>query len=134
MMLLTGLELSFANKFANDWKFPMLRIENILAVLHPVFVKIKRDGQKVHLFLLVPLTGLEPVRYRYRGILSPLCLPIPPQRHTTSIIILHSCVFVKISKLKNLTFSQTVFFFGSHATANVPLRFVNIQHCTHFAI
>ena len=27
---------------------------------------------------LVPLTGLEPVRYRYRGILSPLCLPIPP--------------------------------------------------------
>ena len=30
---------------------------------------------------MVPLTGLEPVRYRYRGILSPLCLPIPPQRH-----------------------------------------------------
>ena len=29
---------------------------------------------------LVPLTGLEPVQYRYRGILSPLCLPIPPQR------------------------------------------------------
>ena len=31
---------------------------------------------------LVPLTGLEPVRYRYRGILSPLCLPISPQRRT----------------------------------------------------
>ena len=30
---------------------------------------------------LVPLTGLEPVWYCYRGILSPLCLPIPPQRH-----------------------------------------------------
>ena len=29
---------------------------------------------------LVPLTGLEPVRYRYRRILSPLCLPIPTQR------------------------------------------------------
>ena len=29
---------------------------------------------------MVPLTGLEPVQYRYRGILSPLCLPIPPQR------------------------------------------------------
>ena len=27
---------------------------------------------------MVPLTGLEPVRYCYRGILSPLCLPIPP--------------------------------------------------------
>ena len=30
---------------------------------------------------LVPLTGLEPVRRLIRGILSPLCLPIPPQRH-----------------------------------------------------
>ena len=29
---------------------------------------------------LVPLTGLEPVLDRSRGILSPLCLPIPPQR------------------------------------------------------
>ncbi len=29
---------------------------------------------------LVPLTGFEPVRYCYRGILSPLCLPISPQR------------------------------------------------------
>ena len=40
----------------------------------------------------MPLTGLEPVRGRPRGILSPLCLPIPPQRHiylqglTTDII------------------------------------------------
>ena len=39
--------------------------------------------------IMVPLTGLEPVRYRYRGILSPLCLPIPPQRHLTLNIILH---------------------------------------------
>ena len=30
---------------------------------------------------MVPLTGLEPVWYFYRGILSPLCLPISPQRH-----------------------------------------------------
>ena len=28
----------------------------------------------------VPATGLEPVRYCYRGILSPLRLPIPPCR------------------------------------------------------
>ena len=28
----------------------------------------------------VPLTGLEPVRILLRGILSPSCLPIPPQR------------------------------------------------------
>ena len=30
--------------------------------------------------IMVPLTGLEPVRRLIRGILSPLCLPIPPQR------------------------------------------------------
>ena len=29
---------------------------------------------------LVPLTGVEPVRYHYLGILSPVCLPISPQR------------------------------------------------------
>ena len=29
---------------------------------------------------LVPLTGLEPVRLLQQGILSPWCLPIPPQR------------------------------------------------------
>ena len=31
--------------------------------------------------ILVPATGIEPVRILLRGILSPLCLPIPPQRH-----------------------------------------------------
>ena len=35
---------------------------------------------------VVPLTGLEPVRYFYRGILSPLRLPIPPQRHFFNFI------------------------------------------------
>ena len=29
---------------------------------------------------MVPATGLEPVRFLRRGILSPLCLPIPPRR------------------------------------------------------
>jgi hypothetical protein len=27
---------------------------------------------------MVPGTGIEPVRHRWRGILSPLCLPISP--------------------------------------------------------
>ena len=30
---------------------------------------------------MVPLAGLEPARMLLRGILSPLRLPIPPQRH-----------------------------------------------------
>ena len=33
---------------------------------------------------VVPVTGLEPVQYRYRGILSPLCLPIPPHRQISA--------------------------------------------------
>ena len=36
---------------------------------------------------MVPLTGLEPVRYRYRGILSPLRLPISPHQHNINILI-----------------------------------------------
>ena len=30
---------------------------------------------------IMRVAGLEPARYRYRGILSPLCLPIPPHPH-----------------------------------------------------
>ncbi len=33
-----------------------------------------------NLTYMVPVTGLEPVQYRYREILSLLCLPIPPHR------------------------------------------------------
>ena len=40
----------------------------------------QKTGTQMGTRFLVPLTGLEPVQYRYRGILSPLCLPIPPQR------------------------------------------------------
>ena len=28
----------------------------------------------------MPVIGVEPIRYRYRGILSPVRLPIPPHR------------------------------------------------------
>ena len=37
--------------------------------------------------IMVPLTGLEPVRYCYQGILSPSCLPISPQRQNIIIFI-----------------------------------------------
>ena len=33
--------------------------------------------------LMVPVTGVEPVRYRYHRILSPTRLPIPSHRHIT---------------------------------------------------
>ncbi len=43
--------------------------------------------------LLVPLTGVEPVRYCYRGILSPLCLPIPPQRRIVRDELFHIILY-----------------------------------------
>ena len=48
-----------------------------------LLISIKKEpGTRIasRLSLVVPLTGLEPVRILLRGILSPLCLPIPPQR------------------------------------------------------
>ena len=34
---------------------------------------------------MVPGAGLEPARHCWRGILSPLCLPIPPPGHMQTI-------------------------------------------------
>ena len=45
--------------------------------------------------IMVLVTGLEPVRYCYRGILSPLRLPISPHQHNTYILI-DFCHNVKI--------------------------------------
>ena len=39
---------------------------------------------------MVPEAGLEPARYFYRGILSPLCLPIPPLGLINKIFYLNS--------------------------------------------
>ncbi len=41
----------------------------------------------ISLKLVVPLAGLEPARSLLRGILSPLRLPIPPQRRVFCIFI-----------------------------------------------
>ena len=43
----------------------------------------------------MPLTGLEPVRCRQRGILSPLCLPIPPQRHVN-----YNNIYIRLCQVK----------------------------------
>ncbi len=39
---------------------------------------LRQEPESEFYILMVPGTGLEPVRYRYRGILSPLRLPISP--------------------------------------------------------
>ena len=43
--------------------------------------------------LLVPLIGLEPIRYHYHRILSPARLPISPQRHYLLIFVAFSVIF-----------------------------------------
>lgn len=43
------------------------------------------------LFRVVPKTGLEPVRTKVRGILSPLCLPFPPPGHLNMVAIRTPC-------------------------------------------
>ena len=47
---------------------------------------------------MVPLTGLEPVWYFYRGILSPLCLPISPQRHYNNIYFITNRTICQVPK------------------------------------
>ena len=57
--------------------------------------------------IVVPVTGLEPVQYRYRGILSPLCLPIPPHRQLSATIrIPQSRVTVKQFRKKTWNVPQ----------------------------
>jgi hypothetical protein len=43
---------------------------------------------------MVPGAGLEPARYFYRGILSPLCLPIPPPGQTMCVLYINSLIIV----------------------------------------
>ena len=47
--------------------------------------KIKTQYPNRVLGFMVPATGLEPVRFLRRGILSPLCLPIPPRRQLKNL-------------------------------------------------
>ena len=46
---------------------------------------------------MVLVAGLEPARYLYRGILSPLRLPIPPHERLFFVLIKELCTFVQSS-------------------------------------
>ena len=55
---------------------------------------------------MVPATGLEPVRCHHRGILSPLCLPIPPRRQIYKAQFFLSSItnFMSVRKSENLLY------------------------------
>ncbi len=80
---------------------------------------------------MVPLTGVEPVRYRYRGILSPLCLPIPPQRHNVFVWNTHSIITHFSLAVKH---SSAIFFARGDAAAQMAFGFVEFEHFTHLCI
>ena len=48
---------------------------------------VKKDEPLARLFLVL-LAGFEPARYHYRGILSPLRLPVSPQQHSVIYYII----------------------------------------------
>ena len=67
-------------------------------------------GQFTFIYM-VPEAGLEPARYRYRRILSPLRLPVSPLGHCSDIIYYfkNECnVFLKNSPFFYLTWSEKV--------------------------
>ena len=81
----------FALPSGNRWQLRCCRRrDRRQAKLHRSFVfqlfefgssnNIKPATPKGVAGFMVPVTGLEPVRFLRRGILSPLCLPIPPYR------------------------------------------------------
>ena len=56
---------------------------------------------------MVPRAGLEPARSCLRGILNPLCLPIPPPgKNILTLACSHELYFVMQVNLKYLTINE----------------------------
>ena len=61
---------------------------------------------------MVGLTGIEPVRYHYRGILSPLCLPVPPHPHIARLVKgYQSAELIRALLYKSLTYINIITYF-----------------------
>ena len=67
-------------------------------------------------YKMVPVAGLEPARYRYRWILSPLRLPIPSHRHFYAIadesIWTNRLIYYILRNQKNQVFFLINFIFS----------------------
>ena len=83
-----GSVSSFVGLSASRWAFAPLRFGNgcfRIGQRKPIIRTHLLSEKGSDYMGLVPLTGVEPVRYRYRGILSPLCLPYTIVYHTPAI-------------------------------------------------
>ena len=78
---------------------------------------------------VVPVAGLEPARYRYRWILSPLRLPIPSHRQIIGAkVIIQQCV----NKIKYKFYKFSGQFFQSFSYCNKCVVRVGYAAYTHF--
>ena len=64
-----------------------------------VFVDTKKTSGLL-VFSVVLLAGFEPARYRYRGILSPLRLPVSPQQQNFRVFYNLISIYSVIISLK----------------------------------
>ena len=62
----------------------------------------KKEEAKASSFLLVPVVGVEPTRYRYHWILSPARLPIPSHRLIYDFVIISHKKQKINSRMKNI--------------------------------
>lgn len=66
---------------------------------------------------MVLLTGLEPVRCYQQGILSPRCLPFPPQEHIYFFLFPY-LVYILYTKNKELSIKNLVSVVGFEPTVS----------------
>ena len=68
-----------------NWGFPHKVFKGV-QTFESKKIKETLQIQRFSHFLILPQTGIEPVReYKSRRILSPVRLPVPPLRHTRQI-------------------------------------------------
>lgn len=48
----------------------------------------RRSTKLSYIWIMVRMEGVEPSRYYYPGILSPMRLPIPPHSHNCGVLLL----------------------------------------------
>ncbi len=105
-------------KYSFGLFFPRLRSGRLFSPLasHSK-TKTSAAGYAAEAFLLVPMAGVEPARYRYQRILSPSRLPIPSHRQISFSIIAEA-----LRKIKSNLCSPEKFFSVPRPTANLMLK------------
>ena len=84
--------------------------------------------RRIRFFRMVPLIGVEPIRYHYHGILSPARLPISPQRRSQNTYIIVSYLS-RNCKLFSRRFGILSFFVQHIIQIGVVIRLLVVDLC-----